>query len=160
MFYPLDAVAAGAPLLHPESGGSAGDAVSIGVRPLPDTNVCHRFRLISGDADAGLDGADVVVEQTYRTAGARPAAMEPHATLARFEADRLELITGTQTPFNLRADLAGLFGIDEERIRIQAPPMGGSFGPRPSPALRRSPPAWPARPAGRSRRCSSARRSG
>ncbi len=128
VFDPLEAVEAGAPLLHPESGDSAGDAVSIGVRPVPDTNVCHRFRLISGDADAGLEEADVVVEQTYRTAGAQHAPMEPHATLARWEDDRLELITGTQTPFNLRTDLAGLFGIPEESIRIQAPPMGGSFG--------------------------------
>ncbi len=125
---PLEAVAPGAPLLHPESGDSAGDAVSIGVRPLPGTNVCHRFRLIQGDADAGFEAADVVVEQTYRTAGAQHAPMEPHATLARWEDGRLELITGTQTPFNLRTDLAGLFGLDEERIRVSAPPMGGSFG--------------------------------
>ena len=70
----------------------------------------------------------MVVEQTYRTAGAQHAPMEPHATLARWEDGRLELVTGTQTPFNLRADLAGLFGIEEERIRVSAPPMGGSFG--------------------------------
>jgi CO/xanthine dehydrogenase Mo-binding subunit len=125
---PLEAVAPGAPLLHPESGDSAEDAVSIGVRPLTGTNVCHRFRLICGDADAGFDAADVVVEQTYRTAGAQHAPMEPHATLARWEDGRLELITGTQTPFNLRTDLAALFGTDEEGIRVSAPPMGGSFG--------------------------------
>ena len=35
---------------------------------------------------------------------------------------------GTQTPFNTRADLAGVFGIEPERIRVIAPPMGGSFG--------------------------------
>ena len=76
--------------------------------------------------------------------------MEPHASAARWLDDgRLELHTGTQTPFNLRADLAGMLGIDEEQIRVVAPPMGGSFGPRPSPASRRWWPAWPARPAGR-----------
>ena len=126
---PVTAVAEAAPLLHPEAGDSADDAVSIGVRPLPGTNVCHRFRLISGDAEAALAQAAVVVDETFRTASAQHAPMEPHATAARWTRDgRLELFTGTQTPFNVRADLAGLLGVPEERIRIVAPPMGGSFG--------------------------------
>ena len=126
---PVTAVAEAAPLLHPEAGDSADDAVSIGVRPLPGTNVCHRFRLISGDADAALAQAAVVVDETFRTASAQHAPMEPHATAARWTRDgRLELFTGTQTPFNVRADLARLLGVPEERIRIVAPPMGGSFG--------------------------------
>ncbi len=54
VFDPLAAVAVGAPLLHPSMGSSAGDAVSIGVRPLEGTNVCHRFRLLHGDAERGL----------------------------------------------------------------------------------------------------------
>src|ERR687892_1137954 len=117
VFDPITAVSEGAPLLHPESGDSAGDAVSIGVRPLAGTNVCHRFRLVHGDAERGFEGADVIVEETFRTAGAQHAPMEPHATLASWTADgRLELTTGTQTPFNLRDDLAGLFGLDRERI--------------------------------------------
>ena len=44
------------------------EAVSIGVRPLPGTNVCHRFRLASGDVAAGFAEADVVVEEAFRTA--------------------------------------------------------------------------------------------
>ena len=54
--------------------------------------------------------------------------MEPHAALAEWEDGRLTIWSGTQTPFNTRADLAGLFGIAEEEIRVVAPPMGGSFG--------------------------------
>ncbi len=126
---PLSAVAEGAPLLHPEGGSSAEDAVSIGVRPLENTNVCHRFRLVQGEVDEGLSCSSVVVDETFRVAGAQHAPMEPHATAARWLPDgRLELHTGTQTPFNLRADLAGVFAMDEERIRVVAPPMGGSFG--------------------------------
>ncbi len=126
---PLSAVAEGAPLLHPDAGSSAGDAVSIGVRPLPGTNVCHRFRLVQGEVEEGFACAGAVVEETFRVAGAQHAPMEPHASAALWTGNgQLELHTGTQTPFNLRADLAGLFGIDEERIRVVAPPMGGSFG--------------------------------
>jgi CO/xanthine dehydrogenase Mo-binding subunit len=125
---PLAAVAPGAPLLHEQAAASARDAVSIDVRPIPGTNVCHRFRIRHGDIAEGFAAADVVVEEVYRTAGAAHAPMEPHAALAEWEDGRLTVWSGTQTPFNCRADLAGAFGIDPERIRIVAPPMGGSFG--------------------------------
>ena len=68
-----------------------------------------------------------MVEETYRTASAAHAPMEPHATLAEWEDGRLTLWSGTQTPFNVRADLAGLFDMPEEAIRVIAPPMGGSM---------------------------------
>ena len=129
VFDPLAAVAEGAPLLHPESGDSARDEVSIGVRAIAGTNVCHRFRLVNGDVESGFADAAVVVEETFRTASAQHAPMEPHATVARWTEDgRLEVTTGTQTPFNLRDDLAGALGLEPERIRVIAPPMGGSFG--------------------------------
>jgi CO/xanthine dehydrogenase Mo-binding subunit len=127
----FDAVAAAAPdavLLHPDAAASAEEAVSIGVRPVAGTNVCHRFRLVSGDVAAGFAEADVVVEETFRTPSAAHAPMEPHAALAEWDDGRLTVWTGTQTPFNTRADLAGLFGLDPERVRVVAPPMGGSFG--------------------------------
>jgi CO/xanthine dehydrogenase Mo-binding subunit len=129
VFDPVTAVAEGAPLVHPEAGRSAQDVVSIGIRPLAGTNVCHRFRLVQGDVEEGFGTAAVVVDETFRTASAQHAPMEPHATAARWTGDgRLEVFTGTQTPFNVRADLAALLGMEEERIRIVAPPMGGSFG--------------------------------
>jgi CO/xanthine dehydrogenase Mo-binding subunit len=129
VFDPLAAVAEGAPLLHPESGESAEDKVSIGVRPLAGTNVCHRFRLLQGDVEEGFGASDVVVEETFRTASAQHAPMEPHATVAEWTEDgRLVVTTGTQTPFNLRDDLAGALGVDPDRVRVMAPRMGGSFG--------------------------------
>jgi CO/xanthine dehydrogenase Mo-binding subunit len=128
VFDAVEAVAPGAPQLHPEAGESAGEAVSIGVRPLANTNACHRFRLVHGDVGTGFAEADVVVQQAFRTPSAAHAPMEPHAAVAEWEDDRLVLTTGTQTPFNLRADLAVAFGIAEDRVRIVAPPMGGSFG--------------------------------
>jgi CO/xanthine dehydrogenase Mo-binding subunit len=125
---PLAAVAPGAPLLHEHAAASAKDAVSIDVRPIPGTNVCHRFRIRHGDVTEGFADAEVVVEEVFRTAGAAHAPMEPHAALAEWDGDRLTIWSGTQTPFNNRADLAGAFGIEPEKIRIVAPPMGGSFG--------------------------------
>jgi CO/xanthine dehydrogenase Mo-binding subunit len=128
VFDAVEAVLPGAPLLHEHAGASAEDAVSIDVRPIDGSNVCHRFRIRHGDAAAALAEADVTVEEVFRTPSAAHASMEPHATLAEWEGDRLTLWTGTQTPFNTRADLAGAFGLPEDAIRIIAPPMGGSFG--------------------------------
>ncbi len=128
VFDPVEAVAPGAPLLHPQAASSADEAVSIGVRPLAGTNVCHRFRLVSGDVAAGFAEADVIVEEAFRTPSAAHVPMEAHAALAEWEDGRLTVWAGTQTPFNTRADLAGLFGLDERDVRVVAPPMGGSFG--------------------------------
>ncbi|MFZ1995694.1 MAG: xanthine dehydrogenase family protein molybdopterin-binding subunit [Solirubrobacteraceae bacterium] len=128
IYDPVAAVAPGVPLLHPEGAPSAGESVSIGVRPLSATNVCHRFRLVHGDLAAGFAEADVVVQQAFRTPSAAHAPMEPHAAIAEWEDGRLTVWTGTQTPFNMRTDLAVAFGVSEERIRIISEIMGGSFG--------------------------------
>ena len=58
------------------------------IRPIEGTNVCHRFRLRHGDVEAGFAEADVVVEETFRTAGAQHGHMEPHACVAEWEGER------------------------------------------------------------------------
>ena len=128
VFDEVEAASEGAVLVHETINISKNDAAYFGIRPQQGTNICHLFRLRHGDVEAGFREAGVVVEETYHTAGAQHAAMEPHAAVARWERDRLEVITGTQTPFNMRSDVAGLFGIDEEKVRVISPPMGGSFG--------------------------------
>lgn len=124
----LEAASPGAPLVHEEHVLADGGAAYFGLRPLPGSNVCHRFRLRHGDVEAGFADADVVVEETYRTACAQHCAMEPHAAVAAWEDDRLTVWTGTQTPFNVREELARVFGLDPERVRVVCPPMGGAFG--------------------------------
>jgi CO/xanthine dehydrogenase Mo-binding subunit len=128
VFDPLEACEPDAPLVHERHAVSDSDAAYFGLRPQAGTNVCHVFSIRHGDAAAGFAAADVIVERVFRTAGAQQAPMEPHAAVARWEGDRLELWTGTQTPFNVRGDLARVFGLDERRVRVVVPPMGGSFG--------------------------------
>jgi CO/xanthine dehydrogenase Mo-binding subunit len=124
----LDALRPDAPLVHEDHEVSSSGAAYFDLRPQPGTNVCHRFRIRDGDVEAALAGADVVVEETFMTAAAQQAPMEPHACLARWEGGRLEVQTGSQTPFNLREELAVVFGIQREQVRVVCPPMGGSFG--------------------------------
>lgn len=124
----LEEAVAGRTLVHERIRISENDAAYFGIRPEQGTNVCHRFRIVRGDADAGFAQADVVVEETFRTPAAQHVPMEPHACLARWEGGRLELWTGTHTPFNVRSDIARVFGIPEDDVRVIVPPMGGSFG--------------------------------
>ena len=124
----IEGALTGRTLVHEQIQISDNDASYFGIRPEHGTNVCHRFRIVHGDAAAGLAESDVVVEGTYRTDAAQHAAMEPHATLASWDGDRLDLWTGTHTPFNVREDVAGVFAIPDEHVRVMCPPMGGSFG--------------------------------
>ncbi len=124
----LDAALAAGQLVHERIPISENDAAYFGIRPSQGSNVCHTFRIRHGEVEAGFETADLVLEETFRTSAAQQTPMEPHAALARWEGGRLEIWTGTHTPFNVRQDLAGVFGLPEDRVRIVCPPMGGSFG--------------------------------
>ena len=102
--------------------------VSQRLRPVEGTNVCHRFRIRHGRGEDGFADAEVVVEGEWTSAGAQHSPMEPQATLCEWVDGRLVVEGGTQTPFNLRTELAVIFGIEEAAVRVIVPPMGGSFG--------------------------------
>jgi xanthine dehydrogenase YagR molybdenum-binding subunit len=81
-----------------------------------------------GDADAALADAAVRVEATYRQPREHHSAIEPHATIAVWEGDRLTLYDKTQWVGNVRTEMAYTFGIKEDHIRVNAPFVGGAFG--------------------------------
>jgi CO/xanthine dehydrogenase Mo-binding subunit len=122
------ALADGAPTVHDVLAVAARPGAWTGMRPLAGSNVSHRFHLVSGRGEAGFDEADVVVEGEWTTASAQHAPLEPHACVAAWREGRLAIWTGTQTPFNVRRELAGTFGLAEEDVRVVALPTGGSFG--------------------------------
>jgi xanthine dehydrogenase YagR molybdenum-binding subunit len=55
-------------------------------------------------------------------------AMEPHATVAAWQDDRLTLYDKTQWVDNDREEIAHVFGIPVEHIRVLSPFVGGAFG--------------------------------
>ena len=58
--------------------------------------------------------------------------MECLAIAARWDKVSSELTVwdGTQAPIGLRGALASLFDLDEDRVRVIAPDVGGGFGPK------------------------------
>ena len=123
------ALADGAPLVHDVARGRGAPGRLGGMRPLAGhQRLRTASRLICGRGEAGFDEADVVVEGEWTTASAQHAPMEPHACVAEWQDGRLTVWTGTQTPFNVRRELAGTFGLAGGDVRVVSLPMGGSFG--------------------------------
>ena len=81
-----------------------------------------------GDFDAAFAGAPVQLDETYSTPDQSHAMMEPHASIARWDGDRLTLWTSSQMVDWHRTDLAATLGIDKEKIRVLSPFIGGGFG--------------------------------
>lgn len=81
-----------------------------------------------GSIEAGLSVADRVITQTYTVAYIAHAPLESRAALAEWRGDRLTVWTGTQRPFGVRSELATVFGIPEEDIRVIVPDTGGAYG--------------------------------
>ncbi|MBE1587964.1 xanthine dehydrogenase family protein molybdopterin-binding subunit [Nonomuraea angiospora] len=81
-----------------------------------------------GDAEAALAAAAVSVDLRFTTPPHNHNAIEPHATTAVWDGDRLTLHESTQTITWLRSHLAQRFGVPEGNIRVLSPYVGGGFG--------------------------------
>jgi xanthine dehydrogenase YagR molybdenum-binding subunit len=81
-----------------------------------------------GDADAGLRGADVRLDETYRLARNHHNPMEPHATIARWDAGKVTVWDKTQWVMGTRDEIAAVFDLPAESVRVVSPFVGGGFG--------------------------------
>jgi xanthine dehydrogenase YagR molybdenum-binding subunit len=82
----------------------------------------------AGDFDAAYAAAPVTLDATYTTPDQGHAMMEPHATIASWEGDKLTLWTAIQIVNWGTRDLAKTLGIAKENVRIVSPYIGGGFG--------------------------------
>ena len=81
-----------------------------------------------GDVEAALMSAAVTLDATYTTPMEHHNPMEPHTTVAIWTDEGLTLYESTQAPFRIRAAVASSFGLDERRVRVVCPHVGGGFG--------------------------------
>jgi CO/xanthine dehydrogenase Mo-binding subunit len=104
-----------------EESGSAGEGLS--------PNVTGRLTRSDGDVEAALTGSDAVVEARYETPWMYQAYLEPQTAVAWIEpGDVVVVSTSTQGAFVTRRELADVFGLPFERIRVRPAPLGGAFG--------------------------------
>lgn len=81
-----------------------------------------------GDFSGAFESAPVKLDQTYTTPDESHAMMEPHATLAAWEGEKLTLWTSNQMVAWGVTDMATTLGIPKQNIRIVSPFIGGGFG--------------------------------
>ena len=70
----------------------------------------------------------MVLEQTYTTPIQNHNPMEPHATIAWWEGEKLNLYDSTQYISGVKMTMAKLFNIPLDDVRVQCPYTGGGFG--------------------------------
>jgi carbon-monoxide dehydrogenase large subunit len=97
----------------------------------PD-NVALDARGGTGDVEAALGRAAVVVQERIRHPRLSGMALEPRGALAWYEADRdtVVLVSMSQVPYGLRDIVAGVLGLPAEQVRLLSPDVGGGFGPK------------------------------
>jgi len=92
-----------------------------------------------GDPDTAQTEASVQIDRTYTTPAEHNNPMEPHATLAEWDGDRLTLYDSNQGASTVRDTIAKVFGLPSEQVRVISPHVGGGFGskgtPRPNVVL-------------------------
>jgi xanthine dehydrogenase YagR molybdenum-binding subunit len=81
-----------------------------------------------GDPDRALASAEIKVDHTYVIPRENHNPIEMHATIAAWDGDRLTLWDKTQWVYNVADEIASVFGIPAENIRVVSPFVGGAFG--------------------------------
>jgi xanthine dehydrogenase YagR molybdenum-binding subunit len=90
----------------------------------------------AGDVDTAFAAADVTVEHTYTTPAEHNNPMEPHASVAIWEGERVTVYDSNQGSSTARGSIANAFGLEPEQVHIVSQHVGGGFGskgmPRPT----------------------------
>jgi xanthine dehydrogenase YagR molybdenum-binding subunit len=102
-----------------------------------------------GDFAGAFAAAPVQLDETYTTPDQAHAMMEPYASIAAWDGDRLTLWTSTQIIDWVASDMAKTLGIAKENVRVISPFIGGGFGGKLGPRAETLLAALGARVAGR-----------
>ena len=110
---------------HRHRARRAGSADAAEDRPGRDAGRPRRGAAIPKRA---LAAAEVKVDQTYVIPRENHNPIEMHATIAAWDGDRLTLWDKTQWVHNVADEIAAVFGIPAENVRVISPFVGGAFG--------------------------------
>ncbi|MGE5219351.1 MAG: xanthine dehydrogenase family protein molybdopterin-binding subunit [Chloroflexota bacterium] len=114
----LETIKADAPIIHEHHvDKSAGG------------NIHGVYRAASGNIEEGFKESDEVVENTYILPPVQHGHIEPHTVTAFWEpSGKLVIHTSCQTPSPLQEQLAKVFKLPLNRVRVIVPPVGGGYG--------------------------------
>jgi CO/xanthine dehydrogenase Mo-binding subunit len=100
------------------------------VHPEWDTNVAATVTIDTGDVDAAMRRAHLVITRRIRCGRVTALPMEPRAVLARWDAaaSSVHVWSSTQMPYAVRQRIADALALSPEAVRVTAPDVGGGFG--------------------------------
>jgi aerobic carbon-monoxide dehydrogenase large subunit len=100
-------------------------------REIP-ANVISSYRIAYGDADATFRAAPHVFRETFFIHRGAAHSIEGRGILAEYRKSDGTLVVwaSTQKAHDLRNTLAALLGLDDNRLRVATPDVGGGFGPK------------------------------
>lgn len=108
---PAEALAEGAPLLHPAG------------------NVLKEERLVRGDAAAAIARSKYVVTTHYSTPFTEHAFLEPETSVAAPDGHGgVTIWSGDQGVYQTQKECAAMLGLPLEKVRVQGKAIGGGFG--------------------------------
>src|SRR5699024_8932760 len=103
-----------APVIHPKLGD----------------NIQSEFDVSVGDVASALEQSEYVIETKIKTPRVSGNPVETRGVLAEFDTrlEKLEVWSSTQVNYMVRSDLSKLLNMEESKIRVVAPDVGGGFG--------------------------------
>jgi len=118
VFDPVKAMQPDAPQIHPTHPKAE----------VPFSNIGGRTATGWGDVDAGFAESDYVREDRFESHLRTHGYLEPHATIAHWENDRLNVWTSSMGTFIKRAKLARTLDLPYSAVRVHKTYVGGTFG--------------------------------
>jgi CO/xanthine dehydrogenase Mo-binding subunit len=92
-------------------------------------NICQDVHVEWGDVDAAFASAAHIVEGEFYFPMVYAYAMEPYVAVADYDPNgQLTVYSSAQHPFMVRHDLAEVFDLPLNRVRVIVPYVGGGYG--------------------------------
>ncbi len=84
--------------------------------------------VVRGDVETAFRNAEYKIEEIYDTPIEHHQPMEPHATIAFWEGEKVTLYNGSQIVNGAQNAAASTLNLKPENVRIVTPHIGGGFG--------------------------------
>ncbi|PFH83669.1 molybdopterin cofactor-binding domain-containing protein [Bacillus sp. AFS088145] len=128
-----------APLVHENaeqylfdvSSGLTG--TSGGIRPIPGTNIANIQGIRKGNIDRGFANFDVIVKEVFSFNQSDHTAIETRCADVEIKKTGDVIIhSASQEPFEMKELISKTFNIEEGKVLVNIPLVGGSFGAKTS----------------------------
>lgn len=123
---PSDAMKPEAIIIHENLGQYADNKE---IASIPGTNINNHIKIRKGDLQKGWAESNTVVELSFSHPQVNHVAMETRNCRAEILPDgRIIIHTSSQAPFSVKKHLSQIFQLDEGKVIVRTPLVGGAFG--------------------------------